>query len=61
MNVRLFYRDTPGLQVIDRNPGFVAFKMEDQDFALSELSDAAQWIRYVQYFQAAAQSTLADF
>lgn len=39
-----FYRDTLGLQVVDRNPGFVAFKMSDQDFALSELSDAAQWI-----------------
>jgi lactoylglutathione lyase len=39
-----FYRETLGLQVVDRNPGFVAFKMADQDFALSELSDAAQWI-----------------
>lgn len=39
-----FYRDTLGLQVIDRNPGFVAFKMEDQDFALSEVSDTAKWI-----------------
>ncbi len=39
-----FYRDILGLQVIDRNPTFVAFKMEDQDFALSELSDTAQWI-----------------
>jgi lactoylglutathione lyase len=39
-----FYRDTLGLEVVDRNPGFVAFKMADQDFALSELSDAAQWI-----------------
>lgn len=37
-----FYRDTLGLEVAQLEPKFVAFKMEGQDFALQELSEATQ-------------------
>jgi lactoylglutathione lyase len=39
-----FYRDTLGLQVIHSAPKIVAFKMQDQDFALYEMSEAAELI-----------------
>jgi lactoylglutathione lyase len=37
-----FYRDTLGLQVALLEPTFAAFKMHDQDFALQEISAAAE-------------------
>jgi lactoylglutathione lyase len=35
-----FYRDVLGLEVGQLEPKFAAFKMEDHDFALQEISDA---------------------
>jgi catechol 2,3-dioxygenase-like lactoylglutathione lyase family enzyme len=39
-----FYRDTLGLQVVQLESNFVAFKMQDQDFALQEISLSAQMV-----------------
>lgn len=39
-----FYRDKLGLQVVHSEPKMVAFKMQDQDFALYEMSQAAELI-----------------
>jgi lactoylglutathione lyase len=39
-----FYRDTLGLPVISLLPKFAAFKMDDQDFAISQMSEGAEQI-----------------
>jgi len=38
----MFYRDTLGLQVVQRESNFAAFKIEDQDFVLQEISAAVE-------------------
>src|SRR5688572_15902849 len=39
-----FYRDKVGLQVVQQEEKFAAFKMHDQDFALLHVSDAAEMV-----------------
>jgi lactoylglutathione lyase len=39
-----FYRDKLGLPVAQLEPKFAAFKMQDQDFAMLEISQAADMI-----------------
>lgn len=39
-----FYRDTLGLPVAQLEADFVAFKMDDQDFALLGMSEAAKMV-----------------
>ncbi len=39
-----FYRDTLGLPVAQLEAKFVAFKMQDQDFALQELGQSAEMV-----------------
>jgi lactoylglutathione lyase len=37
-----FYRDTLGLEVVQLEPKFAAFKMQAQDFALQEITQAVE-------------------
>lgn len=39
-----FYRDILGLEVAQLEDGFVAFKMQDQDFAINEISKASAMV-----------------
>lgn len=40
----IFYRDILGLEVAQLEDGFVAFKMQDQDFAINEISKASAMV-----------------
>ncbi len=54
-----FYRDALGLKVVQQEPKSAAFKMADQDFALVEISEAAEMVNLaVDAFE--AQSGKAD-
>lgn len=39
-----FYRDKVGLQVVQLEPTFAAFKMRDQDFAINHIAEAAAMV-----------------
>src|SRR5215213_6393794 len=39
-----FYRDTLCMEVAELQPNFVAFKMDDQDFAILDIAGAAEQI-----------------
>lgn len=40
-----FYRDTLGLPVAQLESRFAAFKMQDQDFAIIEMSEASEMVK----------------
>jgi lactoylglutathione lyase len=40
-----FYRDIVGLEVVQLESRFAAFKMQDQDFAIIEMSEASEMVK----------------
>lgn len=40
-----FYRDTIGLEVVQLEPDFAAFKMHEQNFAINQLSAASEMVK----------------
>jgi catechol 2,3-dioxygenase-like lactoylglutathione lyase family enzyme len=39
-----FYRDTLGLEVVQLEPAFAAFRMKDHNFAISHVSEGAEMV-----------------